>query len=119
MTRTKIATSHDAKYSYWLDTSDRYIYQWNEGRQSWVGWLCSQDAWERTFSLSCELGEYSEWSPAADKGAILKSRGWSIQIERIASGRFRMFGFAPDRAALEAQPRAIPNFACVCAEALA
>lgn len=45
-TRTKLATSHDGKYSYWLDTGDRYVYQRNEISNCWVGWYCAQSAWD-------------------------------------------------------------------------
>ena len=48
-TRTMLATSHDSRYSYWSDP-DLYIYQFNEHDQCWQGWLCSMDAWERTYS---------------------------------------------------------------------
>lgn len=42
--RTQIGTSHDGKYTYWLD-KDRYVYQWNEIKQEWIGWLCSHASW--------------------------------------------------------------------------
>ncbi len=53
--RTKVATSHEGLYSYWLDRSDRYIYQRKEWSDKgaptgeWIGWMCSEPAWERTF----------------------------------------------------------------------
>lgn len=47
--RKKLATSHEGKYSYWLD-KDLYIYQRNEETGQWIGWLCSITPWENTFS---------------------------------------------------------------------
>lgn len=47
--RTLVGTSHDATYQYWLDTSDRYIYQFNALTQEWIGWLCAQSVWEKGF----------------------------------------------------------------------
>lgn len=46
---TRVGTSHDAKYSYWL-AEDMYVYQLNHATNEWQGWLCSLPAWERTFS---------------------------------------------------------------------
>jgi hypothetical protein len=49
--QNKLATSHDGKFSYWL-RSDRYVYQRNEITGEWIGWFCSEPAWERTFCNS-------------------------------------------------------------------
>ena len=110
MNRKQIATSHDGQYTYWLDSSDRYVYQRKEETGAWCGWLCSEVAWERSFSLAAELGDYSEYAPAEEKAARLKSRGWSLQIDRLASDKWRLYGFAPDAAALATVPCAIPFY---------
>ena len=47
--RVRVGSSHGGKYTYW-QAPDRYVYQYDERRGEWVGWLCSLEAWERTFS---------------------------------------------------------------------
>jgi len=47
--RTKLATSHEGRYSYWLDPTDRYIYQRDERTSEWIGWMCAQSVWETGF----------------------------------------------------------------------
>jgi hypothetical protein len=42
--RERIGVSHEGKYSYWLDTSDRYIYQKNEVTGEWIGWICAESS---------------------------------------------------------------------------
>lgn len=116
MTRTKLATSHNGKYSLWLD-ADRYIYQFNEDTKQWQGYLCSVDAWERTFFVAGEA-KYSECAAAMDMGARLKAQGWRIQIhpdgrdERGMATHWLMTGWAPDRASLEAS-RFTPHYQAV------
>ena len=46
--RSKVATSHEGLYSYWL--GERYIWQYDESKKKWQGWLCSLPVWERTFA---------------------------------------------------------------------
>ena len=46
MKRTRIATSHEGKYSYWRDDQDRYIYQRNEFTGEWIGWYCALSSWD-------------------------------------------------------------------------
>lgn len=48
---TRVASSHEGQYSYWI-ASDRYVYQLRHVDSTWIGWLCSLDVWERTFSKS-------------------------------------------------------------------
>lgn len=43
----KVASSHENTYSYWLYKF--HVYQRNE-LTGWSGWLCSGEAWERTYS---------------------------------------------------------------------
>lgn len=49
MKRTKLASSHDGRYTYWLDR-DRYVYQRDERMDKWLGWLCAESVWETVFS---------------------------------------------------------------------
>lgn len=51
MDRKHVGTSHDGRYTYWLD-ADRYVYQRDERESKWKGWLCHLSAWENTFSKS-------------------------------------------------------------------
>ena len=44
--RTKVGTSHEGQFTYWLDTTDRYVYQRRESDGLWIGWYCSQSSWE-------------------------------------------------------------------------
>ena len=54
MTRCRklVATSHDGRYAYYLDSRDLYIYQWSVAEVRWIGWLCALSVWEATFSKS-------------------------------------------------------------------
>ena len=111
--RTKVATSHEGKYSYWLDR-DQYVYQYNHELEQWQGYLCSLAAWERSFFVAGHR-IYSEYSAAQEAGIRLQSQGWRIQIHPIgrddrglATG-WQMNGWAPDREALDAS-RFTPHY---------
>ena len=54
MTRCRklVATSHDGRYAYYLDSRDLYIYQLSLLSQVWVGWLCTVAVWDAVFSKS-------------------------------------------------------------------
>ena len=47
MTRCRklVATSHDGRYAYYLDSRDLYIYQFSLIGLVWVGWLCTVAVW--------------------------------------------------------------------------
>jgi hypothetical protein len=49
--RKLLATSHDGRYSYWL-APDRYVYQFDERDEVWIGWICAQSVWEIAWSKS-------------------------------------------------------------------
>jgi hypothetical protein len=106
--RTQLATSDNGRYSYWL-AEDRYIYQKSEETGAWLGWLCSLDAWERTFSCSADFGVYSEYSPAQERAIRLQAQGWRMHIERDRAG-WRMFGYGPDRTTTEMERGAVLRF---------
>lgn len=52
----KIATSHSGRYHYYA-APDRYIYQYDSLEDRMIGWFCSLEAWERTFSHSVWIKE--------------------------------------------------------------
>jgi hypothetical protein len=48
--RQLVGHSHGNLYSYWLDPSDRYVYQRDELECRWIGWICAQSVWELRWS---------------------------------------------------------------------
>ena len=121
MERELVATSHHGRYTYWIDRNDRYVYQRNGVDGAWLGYLCSEPAWESVFSCGVTIGPYSEYEAANDKATILQSRGWkSLKITPKPTaggmetpphhGNWEIAGYAPDRTSAESERCAVLTF---------
>jgi hypothetical protein len=108
--RTLIAESHGGQYTYWLDDTSPYIHQRRGMEGEWVGYLCSLDAWERTFSVTATFGPFASYAEAFDKWGLLHAHGWRLQpmwapqIDQRGMGTgWEFVATAPNMKALDAE----------------